>query len=136
MPASNRLTNPRKDNDMSNLPEFGLTDPDGWAASVAANSDPYGAVAIRYAAVWASMMDAEIAKGAKVADIAKRTSHEADDEGITGFMYGCAVSLLSKVWTHGEELRRWHNLDTQIRDEGEKANESGGVLNPALLSIG
>lgn len=24
---------------------------------------------------------------------------------------------------------------TQIRDEGEKANESGGVLNPALLNM-
>jgi hypothetical protein len=40
------------------------------------------------------------------------------------------------VWKHGEALRLWHNLKTQIRDEGEKANESGGVLNPACLSIG
>jgi hypothetical protein len=35
-----------------------------------------------------------------------------------------------------EELRRWHNLRTQIGDEGEKANEDGGVLNPALLRVG
>lgn len=51
-------------------------------------------------------------------------------------MYGCAVSILSQVWIHGEELRRWHNLDSQIGTEGEKANESGGVLNPAVLNIG
>jgi deoxyribonuclease V len=49
---------------------------------------------------------------------------------------GCAMSILSQVWVHGEQLRRWHNLKTQIRNEGEKANESGGVLNPALLSLG
>jgi len=33
-------------------------------------------------------------------------------------------------------LRRWHNKENQIGTEGDKANESGGVLNPALLSIG
>ena len=48
--------------------------------------------------------------------------------------YG-AVSTLSKVWEHGEELRRWSNLDLQIGNEGEKANESGGTLNPALLNV-
>ncbi|MDA8315367.1 MAG: hypothetical protein M0010_09365 [Actinomycetota bacterium] len=46
---------------------------------------------------------------------------------------GAAVSVLASCWVHGEELRRWHNLDTQIGTEGEKANASGGVLNPALL---
>jgi hypothetical protein len=49
---------------------------------------------------------------------------------------GCAVSILSHFWKHGEELRRWHKIDTQIGDVGDKANESGGVLNPALLNIG
>lgn len=63
-------------------------------------------------------------------------SHTADTEGVTGFMYGCAVTQLYWHWVHGEELRRWHNLDTQIGDEGEKANESGGVLNPAILTFG
>jgi len=40
------------------------------------------------------------------------------------------------VWAHGEALRLWHNLKYQLRDEGEKANETGGVLNPALLNLG
>ena len=69
-------------------------------------------------------------------DIAKSSARETDTDGITGFMYGAAVSILAKAWVYGEELRRWHNLDTQIQHEGEKANESGGVLNPALLSSG
>jgi hypothetical protein len=51
-------------------------------------------------------------------------------------MYGAGVSMLSQVWEHGEQLRTWHNLKTQLRDEGERANKSGGVLNPALLNVG
>ena len=70
-----------------------------------------------------------------IRSVAKDTSHEADADGITGFMYGCAVSALAHFWEHGEVLRRWHNLDIQIKDEGERANVSGGVLNPALLNI-
>jgi hypothetical protein len=81
-------------------------------------------------------MQAEFTKGKKISDCAKETSHELGFLGITGFMYGCAVSMLAKCWKHGEALRMWHNLDTQIKNEGEKANEEGGVLNPALLTIG
>ena len=49
-------------------------------------------------------------------------------------MYGAAVFVLATCWEHGEELRRWHNVVTQIGTEGEEANKNGGVLNPALLS--
>ena len=106
---------------------------DGWKAK---NEDPYGAAVFRFAERWADLMEARLASGSTLTDCADETSREADDEGITGFMYGMAVSILSQVWVHGEALRRWHNLDTQIGDEGEKANESGGVLNPALLNVG
>ena len=53
----------------------------------------------------------------------------------SGFQYGAAVTTLAACWEHGDELRRWHNLKSQIGNEGEKANESGGVLNPAILNI-
>lgn len=102
----------------------------------AKNSDPYGACVYRYLERWADLMEEKLAAGAKLEDIARPTSHEADTEGITGFMYGCAVSVLAHVWEHGEPLRRWHNIDQQLGNEGEKANEKGTVLNPALLSIG
>jgi len=105
----------------------------GWEVN---KDEPYGARCFTYATEWADMMEAQMAKGKQIADIAAKTSHDADTDGITGFMYGMAVSILSQTWKHGEELRRWHNLKTQIRDEGEKANESGGVLNPAILNIG
>lgn len=111
--------------------------PEGWKKTVDANTDPYGAATVQYAETWARLMEGRIANGGTIQDSADDASHLADAGiGITGFMYGCAVGILSHVWIHGEELRRWHNLKTQIRDEGEKANETGGVLNPALLRIG
>jgi hypothetical protein len=67
---------------------------------------------------------------------AEKFSISSDVEGITGFMYGWSVGCLSRAWRHGEQLRRWHNKGTQIGNEGDKANETGGVLNPAILRIG
>jgi hypothetical protein len=99
------------------------------------SSDPYSARVVSYGEDWANLMEARLSKGEQLADIAKETSHEADTDGITGFMYGCAVSALSHFWEHGETLRRWHNKDTQIGQEGDEANEAGGVLNPALLQV-
>lgn len=101
----------------------------------AKNTDPYGGRVVSYGEDWANLMEARMAKGEKIAQCAKPASREADTDGITGFMYGCAVSALSHFWEHGEALRLWHNLDAQLGKEGEAANESGGVLNPALLNI-
>jgi hypothetical protein len=130
--AKQAATNAR----LAQAPPIALADAEGWQKSKDANSDGYGGGVMTFAEQWARLMQLDMANGAKLEDIADATSSEADTEGITGFMYGCAVSILSKCWAHGETLRRWHNLKTQIRNEGEKANESGGVLNPALLSIG
>ncbi len=99
------------------------------------NDDIYGRACFTYAERWANMMEDAIAEGKTISEVAKELSHKADEEGIIGSMYG-AVSILSQFWRFGEELRRWHNLDTQIANEGEKANESGGVLNPALITVG
>ena len=100
------------------------------------SSDLYSRGVVDYAEAWADLMEAEMAAGKQLVEIAHEASDRADTDGITGFMYGCAVSALAKFWFHGEELRRWHNLKTQINHEGEKANEEGSTLNPALLVIG
>ena len=112
-----------------------FTDEAGWRKAVEVNHDGYGACCIRYAEKWARLMQFQIAHGDELENCAEQCSHLADDEGITGFMYGAAVSTLSQTWIFGEQLRRWHNRDTQISNEGNEANESGRVLNPALLSI-
>lgn len=101
----------------------------------AANTDPYGGRVVSFGEDWANLMEKRLAGDSTIPKCAEETSHEADYDGITGFMYGCAVSALSKFWEHGEELRRWHNKETQIGTEGDKANKSGGVLNPALLCM-
>ena len=106
-----------------------------YAEYKAKNTDPYGGRVVSYGEDWANLMEARLAKGEKIADMAKITAGEADTDGITGFMYSCAVSALAHFWVHGEELRQWHNLDVQYHHEGEAANESGGVLNPAIVSI-
>ena len=107
----------------------------------AQSGDPYGERIFSYAEDWANLLEKQMAKSGDdpktvIEKYADSFSHLADTDGITGFMYGAAVSVLAKAWVHGDLLRRWHNIKTQIRDEGEKANESGGTLNPALLNIG
>jgi hypothetical protein len=116
-----------------------LKDADGWATARAANTDPYGKCCLDYAEQWADLMEMRMQDGAALEDIAAAASREVDQRkgmGITGFMYGAAVATLAHGWAHGETLRRWHNLKTQLGTEGERANETGGVLNPALLNIG
>lgn len=83
---------------------------------------------IDYTILWAQYMEYLMAKhDKKLADIWDRASHLADIDGITGFMYGCAVGLLSSVWKYGEELRVAHNRQYDYA--------GGGVVNPAVLTI-
>ena len=109
---------------------------DEWNQGFQNQEDEYGRAVYEYAEKWANLMEQKIQEGNFLEDIAKETSHKADEGiGISGFMYGAAVSILSNAWIYGEKLRRWHNLETQIGDEGERANERGTTLNPALLNI-
>lgn len=96
------------------------------------NNDPYGRICFIYAERWAGMLENEIENSSQNADEvikenADRLSHIADEEGITGFMYGCAVSILTQCWQYGEELRKWNNK--------EYGYEGDGVVNPAILTI-
>jgi hypothetical protein len=97
---------------------------ENWKAN---NKDGYGACVFRYTERWADMMEQEMQNGVKVKDIADKLSHQADTEGITGFMYGVAVNILSQCWEYGDELRRWHNKEYDY--------EGDGVVNPAVLTI-
>lgn len=109
-----------------------------WEEGLAANSDFYGRGVYVFAERWAILMEERLAADTTktVADVAEKASHDADTDGITGFMYGCAVGILSRAWVHGEQLRRWSNRNVQIANEGDEANEKeGAVLNPALLCV-
>lgn len=94
-----------------------------------ANSDDaYGMAVLNFAHRWADLMEAAIAEGATVESCKENTERAADQEGITGFMYGCAVQFLSQCWEHGEELRKVHNKEYGHED-------STGVVNPAILVV-
>lgn len=101
-----------------------------YAAWVEKNSkDGYSRGVVDYAEAWGKLMQVRMAKGEQLIDIARQTSHEADIGGITGFMYGCAVSALAHFWVHGDVLKKWHN--------GEYGKpDAEGVVNPAVLVIG
>lgn len=100
-----------------------------WEDCKAINSkDGYSNGVIEYAILWAQYMEYLMAKhDKKVSDVWDMSSHFADIDGITGFMYGCAVGILSSVWKYGEELRVQHN--------SRYGHEGDGVVNPALLTI-
>jgi hypothetical protein len=97
--------------------------------------DGYSRGVVDFGERWADTMEVLIAGGQSVKDCAKDASRSADTEGITGFMYGCAVQALSHFWEHGEELRRWHNREYMDEDKAQEADKSGGVVNPAILTI-
>ena len=97
------------------------------------NSDSYGGACFTYAERWAEMLEDMIEKSDKdpmqvIVDNAESCSYKADEEGITGFMYGIAVGILSQCWEYGEYLRKWHNKEYNY--------EGDGVVNPAIMTIG
>lgn len=107
--------------------EFNCKNPEALKSWEDANTDGYGLGIITYAKLWGRLMQYEIDRGAKLIDIASSTSHDVDIEGITGFMYGAAVRILSECWIYGEDLRKWHNK--------EYNHEGDGVVNPAIISV-
>lgn len=96
------------------------------------NTDSYGRGILRYANRWADMLEGAIKASndspfKTIVDNAEELSHKADTEGITGFMYGCAVKFLSQCWEYGEELRKWHNKEYNY--------DGDGVVNPAIITL-
>ena len=88
-----------------------LIDKRGWKLCIKNNQEPYGAAVVSYARRWAQLMQIELAEGKTLEDVFEETGDDADLEGITGFQHGAAVSILSHVWSHGEELSRLYNLE-------------------------
>lgn len=89
--------------------------------------DAYGRGIYAYAERWADLMEEQLALGKTLPKVAAATSQHADTDGITGFMYGAAVSVLAVCWQHGEALRQWHN--------NEYDHDGEGVVNPAIVSF-
>ena len=95
------------------------------------NSDRYGRGCFTYAEKWAELMEEEIDKSESaekaIINNASELSHVADEEGITGFMYGIAVWILSTCWEYGDILNKWHNKKYDYDGEG--------TVNPAIITV-
>lgn len=106
--------------------ETSMTD---WENCKRLNSgESYSRAIIRYTILWVQYMEYLTKKyGMKMSEIWDRCSDLANVDGVTGFMYGAAASIISQVWQYGEEFRKCYN---------SKWNYSGaGTVNPAMLTI-
>lgn len=108
--------------------EMEFSDKAAWDEWRAKNTDGYGNACFEYAEAWAKLMQKEMAEGSALESCAEKTSFELGFMGITGFMYGVAVNILSTCWKHGETLRKWHNK--------KYGHDGTGVVNPAVLTLG
>jgi len=107
--------------------ELDLIDSDYWNTGLDNNKDSYGKCVYEYAEGWAKLMQFEISNGKTLIECAEKTSFEMGFLGITGFMYGASVNILSKCWKYGEELRKWHNKEYDY--------DGDGCINPAILTL-
>jgi hypothetical protein len=115
---------------LADAPEMEFSDAQKWAEHYRINEHAsYGRGIFEFAERWARLMQARIASGERLEDIADDTSSTANIDDITGFMYGAAVMELSACWIHGEQLRVWHNAMYGVEN-------SDGVVNPAVFTIG
>jgi len=99
-----------------------------WDKSKARNRDPYGNAVVIVTEKVGEALD----KGLSPEKAEKKGIKDSD---ITGFQAGCVAQWISRFHPRGEEFRKWWNLRHQIQNEGEEANKSGAVLNPAILNI-
>lgn len=102
-----------------------------WKQYVAANMDSCGSSIIRYAERWAKLMQVEMAAGAKLEDIAEKTSHDADNEGMSGLSHSAALVTLAHCWKHGDQLYKL--LSPSYQKDMSKAAKAVAFLKLATL---
>lgn len=76
-----------------------------WERILEINQDAYSKATVRYCLRWAYMMEDEIEAGNELTkDIINKTSNQADDEGVTGFMANWALGAMKQFWYYGDML--------------------------------
>lgn len=106
-----------------------------WQKGERINDDPYGKAIYAFAKRWAELMEkvTEAEPDAELSDAAfdalvMDTSHEANDDHLTGFMVGAAAGMLAETWIHGERLRVAWN-------EQHGVKSPTGTVNPAVVTV-
>lgn len=114
-----------------------------------AEKDAYSVRALEYGIQWADLMEGEISKLQGPPTVpaqailchffhkrADALSKIADVDGITGFMFGIAASLIADCWVYGKDFVAWHNTQNACSEESAKEyTEAGQAVNPALIEI-
>jgi len=111
-----------------------LKDPEGWATFFAGINGDERQEAIRHVAErWAKLMQHDVdKKGRTLGQVAEKTYLLANDQELTGYMYGDVIFILCTTWKYGEQLRKWHNPQFDLTGEADR----GGVKNPSSLICG
>lgn len=70
------------------------------------NQDDYGRRCITYAQDWAKLIQVKIREGVPLTkELVNELSHQADTDGITGFMYGASKNVLRTTWKHWNRIK-------------------------------
>lgn len=99
-----------------------LKDKDGWEKTKASNTDSYGGAAIKAAAHAMVLLDE-----GKTPEEAQEIGFKGKD--LTGFLAGCAASIVCQAHERGDEFRKHWNKQWGV---GEDAK---GTVNPAIMTL-
>ena len=106
-----------------------------YQAWLANNTDNYGRDCFVYAERFADMLEIEYINAinvpmSKILELyGDKFSDDADKEGLTGFMVGMSINILSQCWEFGKDLKVWWNTKYGKPD-------AEGTVNPACMTIG
>lgn len=81
-----------------------IIDQEGFYAWFSKQTDAYSRRVFTFAIDWADLMEAELAAGKELKDIARPCADKADTDGITGAMAHMAQCVLKIHWVHGKDL--------------------------------
>lgn len=106
-----------------------------WGRFVDSNKGDYGKACVDVAREAMRLLDTDEYKEFDTHKLICDADDNIEAGGITGFMAGCVAQMISTCHSRGNEFRIKWNSDNQIGTEGDDANISGGVLNPALMNV-
>lgn len=109
-----------------------LKDEAGWEECQKNNTDPYGKCCIDVARRVMEILDE--GKDFDCHKLVCQADKDIKAGGITGFMAGCVADIVSNCHERGDEFRiKWNR---QYRNDVNESDDEGGVVNPAILTIG
>ena len=101
--------------------------------------NPYSGRVVSYGEDWARLMEEGMGDGSILnKELMDRTSHAADTDGITGFMYGAAAKALAHFWVYGAAFQPVFNAQYMSKEKAEAlaAKSPGATVNPAIVTVG